>query len=433
MTYAETLDYLYHRLPMYQRSGPVAMKKDLTNIRLLLDELGNPERALRCIHVGGTNGKGTVSHLLAAALQAHDLKVGLYTSPHYKDFRERIKIDGALIAEEEVLQFVERMRPWIERIEPSFFEITVALAFHFFAGSRVDWCVIEVGLGGRLDSTNVIDPVLSVITNIGLDHTQFLGTTLEAIAGEKAGIIKPGRPVVIGESHPETEAVFRGVARRQEAPITFADQERRWRRYYAGADLRPQLEADRMPKWLPHSIVTELEGPFLEENFGTAVAALERLVEDNYLSISTNRLLAAWTNPANLTNFIGRWQTLQEAPLVIADSAHNAEGIGPVIDRLVHLTRQRKGRLHMVLGVVKDKDLDRVLPLFPRLGIYYFVKADVPRGLDAEELRLVAEEYRLYGDSYAAVAEGYGRALREADTRDVVFVGGSIFTVGEVL
>ncbi|WP_232830180.1 bifunctional folylpolyglutamate synthase/dihydrofolate synthase [Lewinella sp. IMCC34191] len=410
MTYAATLDYLFTRLPMYQRTGAAAMKKDLTNIRLLLDELGHPERNFRCIHVAGTNGKGTVSHLLAAALRAHGYRTGLYTSPHYKDFRERIKVDGTFIPEAEVVRFVERIQPAIERIEPSFFEITVAMAFDFFGGAQVEYAVVEVGLGGRLDSTNVIDPELSVITNIGYDHMQFLGDTLAEIAGEKAGIIKAGRPVVIGETQPETEEVFCKKAGEVGAPITFAE---------------------RQPA---HPYETDLRGPFAGTNLQTAHTALQVLGRTTQFEVNADKVAYAFNHVHELSYYIGRWQTLREKdPLVLADSAHNGEGLRPVLRRLGEIKQERGGRLHIVLGVVNDKDLTKALPLFPSSAVYYFVKADIPRGLDAAELRRAGEDYGLIGSAYDSVGVGYAAALKGAAPDDVVFVGGSIFTVAEVL
>ena len=410
MTYAETLDYLFTRLPMYQRQGDSAMKKDLTNIRALLEELGNPERGIRCIHVGGTNGKGTVSHLLAAALRAHGFRVGLYTSPHYKDFRERIKVDGAFIPEEKVVDFTQRILPAIERIEPSFFEITVAMAFDYFAGAQVQWMVVEVGLGGRLDSTNVVDPRLAVITNIGYDHMQFLGNSLPEIAGEKAGIIKEGRPVVIGESHPETREVFTTIAAQRHAPLTFAEE-------------APRRKFD-----------TDLRGPFANLNLQTAWTALRTLEAHGDLALDAGKVDYAFSHVHELAYYIGRWQILSDGdPLVLADSAHNGEGLRPVLARLTELSQERKGGLHIVLGVVNDKDLAKALPLFPSGATYYFVKADIPRGLPAAELRDAAASYGLEGGVYESVVAGYDAAVRAAGERDIVFVGGSIFVVAEVL
>ncbi|MCP9237204.1 folylpolyglutamate synthase/dihydrofolate synthase family protein [Lewinella sp. JB7] len=435
MTYSQTLDYLFTRLPMFQRTGGAAMKKDLTNIRLLLAELDHPERKLRFIHVGGTNGKGTVSHLLAAALQAHGQRVGLYTSPHYKDFRERIKIDGQFISETAVVEFVERIEPVIERIEPSFFEITVAMALHYFAGAQVQWVVLEVGLGGRLDSTNVVDPVLSVITNIGYDHTQFLGDTLPEIAGEKAGIIKPGRPVVIGLTQAETQGVFRDKARKEGSPIIFADQHYALRANYTRDDnfTHQHLYSTEPIPPIDFPFPVAAAGPYVAENHRTALAALLRLHEDGLLRLESAALHRAWLELGELTYYIGRWQVLGESPLTIADSAHNAEGLGPVIDLLNELNVYRKGHQHLVIGVVNDKDLSRVLPLFPTNATYYFVKADIPRGLLAEELKDAAADYRLLGDTYATVAKGLAAARKQAKPHDIIFVGGSIFTVAEVL
>ncbi|MBB4077440.1 dihydrofolate synthase/folylpolyglutamate synthase [Lewinella aquimaris] len=435
MTYPQTLDYLFTRLPMYQRTGGAAMKKDLTNIRLLLEALGNPEQNLRFVHVAGTNGKGTVSHLLAAALQAHGYRVGLYTSPHYKDFRERIKIDGAFISQEAVVDFVARIEPMIEQIEPSFFEITVAMALDYFAGAQVQWVILETGLGGRLDSTNAVDPVLSVITNIGYDHTQFLGETLPEIAGEKAGIIKAGRPVVIGLTQAETEGVFRRKASEEGSPILFADQHYSLRANYTRDDnfTHQHLYAtDAIPP-LDFPFPVAAAGPYVAENHRTALAALLRLNADGLIDLDPAALKTAWLKLSELTYYIGRWQVLGESPLTIADSAHNAEGLGPVIDLLNELNAYRKGHQHIVIGVVNDKDLHRVLPLFPTNASYYFVKADIPRGLPAEELHDAAAEYGLVGNEFGSVKKGFAAARKQAEAHDIIFVGGSIFTVAEVL
>ena len=410
MTYEETLNYLFTRLPMYQRSGDSAMKKDLTNIRRLLDVLDHPERRLRFVHVGGTNGKGTVSHLLAAALRAHGYRTGLYTSPHYRDFRERIKVDGAFIPEADVTDFTERIMPAIHAIEPSFFEITVAMALDFFARTQVQWVVLEVGLGGRLDSTNGVDPDLSVITNIGYDHMQFLGDTLPLIAAEKAGIIKPGRPVVIGETQDEVKDVFLRTAAARGSRITFADQQPR-------------------PKFR-----TDLRGPFASLNLQTAWIALQELMATGAVDMDADRIQRAFGRVHELTYYIGRWQVLHDGrPLTLADSAHNGEGLRPVLERLEVLREERGGRLHMVIGVVNDKDLGKALPLFPATATYYFVKADIPRGLDARQLRDAAAGYGLHGETYPSVVQGYAAARAAATADDVVFVGGSIFTVAEVL
>ncbi len=420
---------------MYQRLGDVAMKKDLTNIRLLLEGLGHPEQQLRFVHVGGTNGKGTVSHLIAAALQTHGNRVGMYTSPHYKDFRERIKINGEFIPQDAVVDFVGRIKSAIERIEPSFFEITVAMALDYFARAQVQWVVLEVGLGGRLDSTNVVDPVLSVITNIGYDHMQLLGDTLPEIAGEKAGIIKPGRPVVIGLTQTETEGVFRTKAAEVGAPIIFADQTYNVRANYWRNDdyTAPHLFAAQPLPPLSFPIRSSLMGPYVEENMRTALAALLLLQLDGHLALDDEKLHDAWGDVSKHTYYIGRWQVLKDNPLTIADSGHNAEGLAPVVAQLNESNAYRKGHQHFVLGVVADKDLGRVLPLFPTNASYYFVKADIPRGLPAEALRAAAAEYKLLGTAYGSVTEGYAAAIVAARKHDIVFVGGSIFTVAEVL
>jgi len=429
--YQKAIDHLFTQLPMYQRTGAAAMKKDLTNIRILLKWLGDPHEKLRCVHVAGTNGKGTTCHLLAAALQAHGQRVAMYTSPHYQDFRERIKIDAEFIPEAEVVDFVDRLRASDLGIEPSFFEITVAMAFDYFARQNPDWCIIEVGLGGRLDSTNVITAVLSVITNIGLDHTQFLGDTLPLIAFEKGGIIKPGVPVVIGETQDDTLPVFRDLARSGRSQLIVADQA-----YNVNlVGMRGMDNLNYFSIGLPGAeagliIGTDLDGPHLPKNLLTAYAAL-LLLHGNGFEVNGKSIQFGWKQVAASTYYVGRWQVLQERnPYCIADSAHNAEGLLPVIRRLIDLGKP----LHIVLGVVNDKDLKKALPLFPATATYYFVKADIPRGLPADALQAAGGAYRLAGATYASVAEGYERAKQAAHADGgIVFVGGSIFTVAEVL
>lgn len=410
------------------------MKKDLTNIRLLLAELGNPERQLRCIHVGGTNGKGTTAHLIAAALQSAGFRVGLYTSPHYEDFRERIKINGQYIPEEEVVADVEAMRDLMSRVRPSFFEITVAMAFDYFARQRVDWAVVEVGLGGRLDSTNVIDPVLSVITNISKDHVQFLGDTLPKIAGEKAGIIKAGRPVVIGETQLETTEVFRRKASEVGAPIYFADQ--LWQTKLSGqsASMSALSISPARHSVSPFKVDVQDGSPHLPLNANTAFTALQLLhgLKAGY-ELKDEELKRGWAELKTRTAFFGRWQRLSERPLVIADSAHNEGGLKAAMEKLHELTSNGKAQLHLVIGVVDDKDLAGVLPLFPKQATYYFVNADIPRALPAASLAATALTYGLVGKVYSTVAAGLEVAKATAKADDVVYVGGSIFTTAEVL
>ncbi len=433
MTYQATLDYLFTQLPMFQRSGNSAMKKDLTNIKVLLEALGNPQDKFRSIHVAGTNGKGTTCHLLAAALQAHGYQVGMYTSPHYRDFRERIKINASFIPEADVIRFVEWLRQAALPIQPSFFEITVAMAFDYFARQQPDWVIVEVGLGGRLDSTNVITPELSVITNIGFDHMEFLGDTLEKIAFEKGGIIKPGIPVVIGETQAETTPVFRDLARAGRSQLIFADQAYEIVDRSRGAEgkLAGSQFDIRMPgAQKAFSFTTDLGGPHLAKNLLTAYTALIALHTDTFTP-NAKSIEHGWRQVSRETFYIGRWQVLRERnPLCIADSAHNAEGLIPVMQRLEKMDLP----LHIVLGVVREKDLSKALPLFPQDATYYFVKADIPRGLAADQLRYAAAEEGLKGKTYASVAEGY-QAAREAARQSggMVFVGGSIFTVAEVV
>jgi dihydrofolate synthase/folylpolyglutamate synthase len=385
VNYKETLDFLFARLPMYQRVGQVAYKKDLTNTLALCEHLGNPQHKFRSVHVGGTNGKGSVSHMLAAACQAQGLKTGLYVSPHYKDFRERIKLNGQYIPRQDVVRFVKQNRSAIERIQPSFFEMCVAMAFDFFARKKVDIAIIEVGLGGRLDSTNVITPLLSVITNISYDHQNILGDTLPQIAFEKAGIIKPGVPVVIGETHPESAPVFLKKAAEVGAPITFADQHYtvvekqtvNWSSTVYDVFKNGQIHLE--------SCQMDLAGPFQAKNIATALQAIEILS----LNPSTPKPLnPSPPQPLNPKNFIGRWQVINHNPTVLCDSAHNEAGLRLLFEHIEkQFPQSGNGKLHIVTGFVNDKDVDKVLGLFPEHARYYFAKANIPRGLEAGLLR----------------------------------------------
>ncbi|NJC26439.1 bifunctional folylpolyglutamate synthase/dihydrofolate synthase [Neolewinella antarctica] len=434
MTYPETLDYLFTQLPMFQRQGAAAMKKDLTNIRILLDWLGNPHERLPCVHVAGTNGKGTVCHLIAAALQQQGYRVAMYTSPHYKDFRERIKINGTFIPEQDVIDFTARLRDAGLSVDASFFEITVAMAFDYFAREAPDFCVVEVGLGGRLDSTNIITPILSVITNIGLDHTQFLGETLPEIAGEKAGIIKAGVPVVVGKRQPETTLVYTRKASDNSTTLNFAEDSYEWRPTppaKPSTDSDYHLYAHGEPQPIPFSPGSLKQSPTQRENMITALVSLAELAERGLYKMDFRELETAWLRLGELTYYIGRFQTLSkgDGPLCLADSAHNEDGLRQTIPWLLSYNRP----LHVVLGMVSDKDHGKVLTLLPPAARYYFVKADIPRGLPATELQEKGKEFGLVGQAYPSVAAGYAAARAEATDEELVFVGGSIFTVAEVL
>ncbi len=427
--YQATLDFLYRQLPMYQRVGATAFKKDLTNIRALLEELGNPHEQFASIHIAGTNGKGSVAHLMAAALQAGGMKTGLYTSPHYKDFRERIRIDGQQANTAFVVDFVKEIKPLLETIRPSFFEITVAMAFTYFARQEVDIAVVEVGLGGRLDSTNVLTPELSVITNISFDHQQFLGDTLPLIAGEKAGIIKPGVPLVVGETQEETAPIFRRIAKEKEAPLVFADQ-RFWARPVRQDLANSWLQVARQQRPYFSDLQVNLRGPYQHLNIQTALTALEVWQEHQAKRFLPFKAIEkGWRELRKLTGFQGRWQVIGEQPIVLVDSAHNEAGIQYVMDYL----KEWSGQVHIVLGVVNDKDLAKMLPLYLVNARYYFAKADIPRGLAADQLQATAKEYDLSGRAYMSVRNALKAAKGAADKDDLIFVGGSIFTVAEVI
>ncbi|MBK7385054.1 MAG: bifunctional folylpolyglutamate synthase/dihydrofolate synthase [Flavobacteriales bacterium] len=405
MTYPETLAYLYAQLPMFQRIGAAAYKADLSNTHALMDLLGHPEKGLRCVHVAGTNGKGSTCHLLASILQEAGYKVGLHTSPHLKDFRERCRINGEMIPEGDVVLFVEEYRAGFEPIQASFFEWTVALAFWWFREEQVDIAIVETGMGGRLDSTNVVTPEVSVITNIGWDHTQFLGHTLEAIAAEKAGIIKPGVPVVIGRADGAVRDVFLRTAATNASPIHFTDQH------------------------APLQFATPLTGAHQEENARTVLSALD-LLRNTGWQISDLAIEAGFANVLQNTGIRGRWQTLAQRPFTICDVAHNVDGIRVVNELLGHYVFDR---LHIVLGMVNDKDLSSVLKELPRSATYYFCKADIPRGLDVDRLRSAASEAGLGGNSYPSVRVALETAQAAAERSDLILITGSVFVVAEVL
>lgn len=406
MNYQETVNWLFNRLPMYQTQGASAYKADLTNTVLLANYLKNPEKKLKTIHVAGTNGKGSTSSLLASVLQEAGYKVGLYTSPHLKDYRERIKINGKKITEVFVIDFVARHKSFFENQQLSFFEMTVGLAFDYFVQEKVDIAVIEVGMGGRLDSTNIITPFVSVITNIGLDHTQFLGSTLEAIAFEKAGIIKSGIPVVIGEYTPETKPVFLKKASEANAEIFFA--------------------SDLINEIYP----TALLGDYQIQNRKTVIQTIRVLQQQKQFIISEESIKNGFLNVIQHTGLLGRWQVLNENPKVICDTAHNKQGLSVVLKQI---EKQTYNKLHFVLGVVNDKDLDEMLPLFPKKANYFFCSPKNLRGLNPEILRQKAAEFGLNGKVYNSVSEAYHKALKTAASNDLIYVGGSTFVVAEII
>lgn len=406
MTYTETLHWMFEQLPMYQRQGQSAFKKDLTNTLALAKTLGNPEQKFKSIHVAGTNGKGSVSHMLASVLQTAGYKVGLYTSPHLKDFRERIKINGEQISKASVIEFISEHKAFLEAQKLSFFEMTVGMAFDYFASQNIDIAIVEVGMGGRLDSTNIITPLLSVITNIGFDHTAFLGNTLDLIAGEKAGIIKKNTPVVIGETLPETKPVFTKKAEAENATLFFAEE------------LNSPL-----PK-------CDLMGNYQKYNLKTCLKALEVLNTIDEYKITKAQVKKGLAEVKLNTKLRGRWEILGEAPKIIADTAHNKEGLSLVLEQVFE---EKYKDLHIVLGFVNDKDLDTILPLFPATAKYYFSKPDVPRGLEATELYYKAKAFSLYGKAFTTIDNALKAAQRDAQKEDLIYVGGSTFTVAEIL
>ncbi len=427
MTYAETLEYLFARLPMYSRIGAAAYKADLHNTIALLQSISNPQLRFKCIHVAGTNGKGSVSHMLAAILHEAGYKTGLYTSPHLVDFRERIRIDGKMIPTEDVIGFTERMKPLVETIQPSFFELTVAMAFEQFAQEAVDIAVIETGLGGRLDSTNVIDPELSIITNIGWDHMNLLGDTLDKIAFEKAGIIKPNKPVVIGEWLSETKPVFSAKASASNAPVIWAGQffevdSYCWKNGYLEAMVRDNESNEITPYQL------DLTGQYQLKNLITVLESV-RCLQSMGWKLSVPNVQKAMRQVKKLTGFCGRWDVLQTNPLLVLDVAHNLHGLDQVLKQLQATDHDT---LHVVIGMVNDKDIRGFLDKLPRQANYYFTQASIPRALPADELKAQAASLGLQGASYLNVNLAIDAARRAAKSSDLILVTGSIFLIGEV-
>lgn len=403
MTYQKTLDWMFAQLPMYQQKGESAFKKDLTNSILLAERLGDPQNDYKTIHVGGTNGKGSTSHMLASVLQEAGYKVGLYTSPHLKDFRERIKVNGNVVSKDFVINFIEKHQSFFKENQLSFFEMTVGMALEYFKEEQVDVAVVEVGLGGRLDSTNIIAPIISVITNISLDHTQMLGNSIGSIAFEKAGIIKKETPVVIGEKTKETEVVFIQKAEQENAPIVFAE--------------------DLMPK---HNFTSDLKGIYQQKNIRTVLVVLGELSKT--FQITREQVKAGLQNVVKNTTLLGRWQTIGENPKIICDTGHNVAGIKEVVRQLNSI---EKRKLHLVLGFVNDKEIDKILKEFPDDAYYYFAEPDIPRKMLIENVKeQVKKPNALY---FQKISDAFLEAKNSANQEDVIFVGGSTFVVAEIL
>lgn len=412
---------------MFSRIGAAAYKADLTNTIRLCNTLGNPQHKFKSIHVAGTNGKGSTSHMLAAILQTAGYKTGLYTSPHLKDFRERIKVNGEMVSEEFVILFTERIRPRIEEIEPSFFEITVAMAFEYFAQQEVDIAIIETGLGGRLDSTNVIVPELSIITNIGWDHMNLLGNSLEEIAAEKAGIIKEKIPVVVGEVIPETISIFEETAYEKNAPLSIAERKRHitdwnWEKHELVVEVASEHQTD-------HKIYhLDLQGVYQTKNLLTVLEACSILQQKGW-KLDNDAIQQGLKHTKKITGLHGRWEVIHTSPLVVMDVAHNADGIRQLVQQAELISHDQ---LHIIIGMVKDKDIDRVLSLLPKTANYYFTKAQIPRALPENELMEKAGKLKLKGDSFPDVNEALEFALQHTHPDDLIIICGSVFLVGEV-
>lgn len=428
MTYEQTLDYLFSRLPMFQRIGAAAYKANLDNTYKIVEYLGNPHKKIKCIHVAGTNGKGSSSHMLAAILQQAGYKTGLYTSPHLIDFRERIKINGALIPKKEVIQFVEKHKAEFEKIEPSFFEWTVGLAFDYFAKEAVDVAIIEVGLGGRLDSTNVITPIVSLITNISYDHMNLLGDTLQKIATEKAGIIKPRIPVVVSEQQTHIYPLFNFKAQEHKTSIDYANKQFEVLNYKRDNGFLISEILNKKTKAVTNYKL-DLCGTYQLKNVLGVLNTIEHVVAEGFI-IEKNDIIKALSRVIKLTKFSGRWQVYSKTPLVITDTGHNEDGIVEVLENINQYSFET---LHMVFGVVNDKNIDRILQLLPKKAHYYFVQASVPRALDSNELCQKAAEFQLKGTHYPDIEHGLKAAKKAYKKGDLIFVGGSTFVVADLL
>jgi len=403
MNYSETIEYLFQRLPIYQRSGISAYKSDIGNIVKASTILGNPHLNFKSVHIAGTNGKGSTAHMISSVLQESGYKVGLYTSPHLKDFRERIRINGKIICQKTVVDFIEKYKTKFEEIDMSFFEMTVAMAFHHFSEEKVDIAIIECGLGGRLDSTNIIQPLVSVITNIGIDHTALLGNTIEEIAKEKAGIIKQETPIIIGRNQKECRTIFINKAREHNSEVYFCEGESAYQ--------------------------TDLKGNYQNENKRTAVFSLNALQKKGF-EIKKEDIRKGLLKVTENTSLVGRWQIVNESPLTICDTAHNEDGIKEIVKQLNTIDYNE---LHFVLGTVNDKSIEKVLSLLPKSAKYYFCQADIPRALDKNELRKLSEKNKLFGEVYTSVSVAYNQAKKNAKINDCIYIGGSTFVVAEII
>jgi dihydrofolate synthase/folylpolyglutamate synthase len=441
MNYQQTVEYLYSQLPLFTRVGPSAYKANLDNTIELCKRLDNPQHKFKSVHIGGTNGKGSTSHMLAAILQTAGYKTGLYTSPHLKDFRERIRINGQMISEQEVIDFVTEHQNDFDEIRPSFFEMTVGLAFDIFAKQKVDIAIIEVGLGGRLDSTNIINPLLSVITNIGWDHMNLLGNTLQLIAAEKAGIIKPGIPIIIGEYQPEVVDIFIEKAKEEGSRISFASDLKDVSLKSEVSSLKSNISqinefidikvtsasSDLGLKTLDFRL--DLTGIYQLKNVKTVLCAVDELRLQGF-HITDTHIKTALSQVKNLTGLHGRWEILNKHPLTICDTGHNPEGVQAVLQNISSIVFNK---LHFVLGIVNDKDISKILDMLPKTAVFYFCKPDIPRGLEAETLKKQATSFGLQGEVYPSVKTALKSAQQNAAENDLVFVGGSTFVVAEVV
>jgi len=427
--YPDIVNYLFNSLPVFQHSGGSAYKPGLQTISELDEFYGNPHRKYKTIHVAGTNGKGSVSHLLAAILQGAGYKTGLFTSPHLVDFRERIRINGQMITENEVVEFVKRSRAMFDKVQPSFFEMTTAMAFDHFARHEVNFAVIETGMGGRLDATNIITPIMSVITNISMDHAQFLGNNPVSIAAEKAGIIKPGVPVVIGETQPGPALVFEDRANAGNCHIVFADQKAKVSRSYSTAKGQ-MIYMEQYGKEGAVPVVIDLFGDYQQKNIITALIALQCMRHYAKVDIPADSILPSLVHAAQITGLRGRWQKLRDKPYTVCDIAHNTAGWTWIRQQINRCTYRK---LHIVAGFVNDKDITGILELVPRDAVYYFTKASIPRALNETELKNTAAQYALKGNTYPDVASAVDEALRNAADDDMIYIGGSTFVVGEAL